>query len=52
VTLTAEDVLMHLCNHQTWHVGQISSAWQRVDVDPPNFDFIFLMPPPTGEREG
>ncbi len=26
-TLTAEEVLLHICNHQMWHLGQISMAW-------------------------
>ncbi len=51
VTLTAEDVLLHICNHQTWHIGQISSAWQRMGIDPPNFDFVFLMPAPAEGQE-
>jgi 8-oxo-dGTP diphosphatase len=42
VRVTAEEVLLHLCNHQTWHVGQISMALQRLGVDPPNFDYVLL----------
>ena len=42
LTLTAEEVLLHVCNHQTWHTGQISMALQRQGVDPPNFDYVFL----------
>jgi uncharacterized damage-inducible protein DinB len=45
-TLTAEDVLLHICNHQTWHLGQISMAWQQMGVDPPNFDYVLLRPIP------
>lgn len=45
-TLTAEEVLLHLCNHQTWHLGQISLAWQQIGVDPPNFDYVLLRPVP------
>jgi len=40
--VTAEEVLFHVCNHQTWHGGQISMALQRLGVDPPNFDYVFL----------
>jgi len=40
--MTAEEVLLHLCNHQTWHLGQISMALQRLGVDPPNFDYVLL----------
>ena len=43
-TLTAEEALFHLINHQTWHLGQISMALQRMDIDPPNFDYPFLHP--------
>jgi len=42
VTLTLEEVLLHLCNHQTWHLGQVSMALQRQGIDPPNFDYVFL----------
>jgi len=42
VRLTAEEVLLHVCNHQTWHTGQISMALQWLGVDPPNFDYVFL----------
>ena len=40
--LTAEEVLLHLCNHQTWHLGQISMALQGMGIDPPNFDYVLL----------
>ena len=43
VRLTAEEVLLHLCNHQTWHTGQISMALQRMGIAPPNFDYVFLL---------
>ncbi len=42
LTLTVEEVLLHICNHQAWHLGQISMALQRLGVDPPNFDYVFL----------
>ena len=42
VHLTAEEVLLHVCNQQTWHGGQISMALQRMGIDPPNFDYVFL----------
>ena len=47
--LTLEEVVFHVCNHQTWHVGQISMALQQVGLDPPNFDYVFLKP--TGGAE-
>jgi len=42
VTLTLEDVLFHLVNHQTWHLGQVSMALQQMAIDPPNFDYVLL----------
>jgi len=42
MTLTAEEVVLHLCIHQTWHIGQISMALQRQGIDPPNFDYVLL----------
>ncbi len=44
MTLTAEEVVLHLCNHQTWHIGQISMALQQQGIDPPNFDYVLLKP--------
>lgn len=51
VQVTAEEVLLHICNHQTWHVGQISMALQRLGVDPPNFDYVFLREETPQEQE-
>ena len=45
VTLTIKEVLFHVVNHQTWHLGQVSMALQRMGIDPPNFDYPFLHPP-------
>jgi uncharacterized damage-inducible protein DinB len=42
VRLTAEEVLLHICNHQTWHLGQVSMVLQQFGIDPPNFDYILL----------
>lgn len=42
IQITAEEVLLHICNHQTWHLGQISMALQRLGIDPPNFDYFLL----------
>ena len=42
VRVTAEEVLLHLCSHQAWHGGQVSMALQRLEVDPPNFDYVLL----------
>ncbi len=41
-TLSVEEVLFHVVNHQTWHLGQLSMALQRMGIDPPNFDYPFL----------
>jgi uncharacterized damage-inducible protein DinB len=46
VSLTLEEVLFHVCNHQSWHLGQISMAWQQMGTDPPNFDYMLLLPAP------
>jgi uncharacterized damage-inducible protein DinB len=42
VRLTAEEVLLHICNHQTWHLGQVSMIMQQQGIDPPNFDYVLL----------
>lgn len=44
MTLTAEEVVLQLCNHQTWHIGQVSMALQEQGIDPPNFDYVLLKP--------
>ena len=49
VSLTLEEVVFHVCNHQTYHMGQISMALQQTGIDPPNFDYVFLKP--TGGTE-
>lgn len=40
---SVEDLLFHVFNHQTYHIGQISTTLQRWGIEPPNFDFL-LMP--------
>ena len=40
--LTVEEMLFHVFNHQTYHLGQISMALQQMGVDPPNFDYVLL----------
>jgi len=40
--LTAEDILFHICNHQTYHLSQISMFLQMQQIDPPNFDYVLL----------
>lgn len=51
ITVTAEEVLVHICNHQTWHLGQISMALQQMGIDPPNFDYILLREPEQKPEE-
>jgi len=46
---SVEQVLHHLFNHQTYHLGQVSMAMQRFDIDPPFFDVI-LMPSQPGDK--
>nr|CAA9253393.1 hypothetical protein AVDCRST_MAG63-2035 [uncultured Armatimonadetes bacterium] len=46
VSLTLEEVLFNICNHQSWHLGQISMALQQMGTDPPNFDYVLLRPAP------
>ncbi len=41
-TLTAEQILFHIFNHQNFHTAQISMALQQGGIDAPNFDYIFL----------
>jgi uncharacterized damage-inducible protein DinB len=40
--LTVEEVFFHMFNHQIFHIGQISMALQHFQIDPPNFDYVFL----------
>lgn len=40
LTLTVEQMLFQIFNHETHHRGQISMALQQMGVDPPNFDYV------------
>jgi uncharacterized damage-inducible protein DinB len=40
--MTVEQILFHLFNHQTFHLGQVSMALQQLGIDPPNFDYVLL----------
>ena len=42
VPLTRADALFHILNHENYHRGQAVMALQRLGVDPPNFDYVFL----------
>jgi uncharacterized damage-inducible protein DinB len=37
--MTAEEVLFHVLNHESWHRAQISLLLQHWGFDPPNFDY-------------
>ena len=50
VSLTLEEVLFQVCNHQTWHLGQISMVLQQMGADPPDFDYVLLRPAPESDR--
>ncbi len=39
--LTAEQILFHVLNHETHHRAQVSMAMQQMNLDPPDFDYIF-----------
>ena len=41
-SLTVEQILFHIFNHETHHRAQISMALQQFGLDPPDFDFVFL----------
>lgn len=41
--ITRGEIMFHIINHETWHRGQISMALQRMQLDPPNFDYPLLM---------
>ncbi|MDQ2800410.1 MAG: NUDIX domain-containing protein, partial [Armatimonadota bacterium] len=49
--VTVEEVLLHICNHQTWHLGQVSMALQQMGIDPPNFDYVLLREPAREMQE-
>lgn len=49
--LTRADVLYHLINHDNYHRGQVIMALQRFEVDPPNFDFIFMKDVPVARDD-
>jgi len=39
---SVEQILHHLFNHQTYHLGQVSMTMQRFGIDPPFFDAIVM----------
>lgn len=43
-TLTVEQVVFHIFNHCTYHIGQISMLLQQFGEDPPNFDVPLISP--------
>ncbi len=44
-TQTRSDILFHILNHENYHRGQVVMAFQRLGIDPPNFDYVFLKEP-------
>ncbi|MGO8670210.1 MAG: DinB family protein [Capsulimonadaceae bacterium] len=40
--LTVDEIVFHIVNHQTYHLGQVIMTLQKNHVDPPNFDFVLL----------
>jgi uncharacterized damage-inducible protein DinB len=43
-TLTVEEILFHILNHESYHRAQVSMLLQHQAVDPPNFDFTLFRP--------
>jgi uncharacterized damage-inducible protein DinB len=41
LTLTIEQILFHILNHENFHRGQCSMLLQQQKIDPPYFDFIY-----------
>ena len=41
--LRVDQMLWQIFNHQTYHLGQISTAFQRWSIDPPNFDVVLML---------
>jgi uncharacterized damage-inducible protein DinB len=41
-TLTVEEILFHIFNHESYHRAQVSMLLQHQAIDPPNFDYTFL----------
>lgn len=42
LSLTIEQILFHIVNHEVHHRAQISMALQQMKIDPPYFDYCFL----------
>jgi uncharacterized damage-inducible protein DinB len=40
-TLTVEQILFHIVNHENFHRGQISMLLQQQHIDPPFFDYVY-----------
>ena len=41
--ITVEQILFHIVNHENFHRGQMSMLLQHFGVDPPLFDYCFLL---------
>lgn len=47
-----EDVLLHVCNHATYHRGQLITMGRQAGLkSPPRTDYIFFIRLPTEEKE-
>ena len=43
IEMRVDQMLWQVFNHQTYHLGQISTAFQRWSIDPPNFDVVLML---------
>ncbi len=41
-SLTTNDILFHIVNHEQWHRAQIDTALQSFGIEPPNLDYVLL----------
>ncbi|MCX6368525.1 MAG: DinB family protein [Armatimonadetes bacterium] len=41
-SLTAQEILFHIINHEQWHRAQIYTALQSFGIEPPNLDYVLL----------
>lgn len=39
----SEDIILHICNHGTYHRGQIAKLLRAAGIAPPATDYIFLI---------
>ena len=41
-SLTPQEILFHIINHEQWHRAQIYTALQSFGIEPPNLDYVLL----------